>query len=286
MEFGLVVFSAYYLYSHEKQTTLDDTNTVIEETNAEITDIRLGISNLDTLSPIASKNQNIQDVLKLVYEPLLNVTEEFKLENALAVEWSKAEEKVYLIKLRENVKWHNGDDFSANDVKFTIDTIKELGENYIYYSNVKNIENVEVVSNSIIRIYLYEPEPFFEYNLTFPIINSNFYEGENVAISLKSNIPMGTGMYKLQTVDVNSSIELKLNTNWWNIKEKTPKIDSINIKVFSSIAEVYNAYKLGGIDILNVTRNNNLEQNIGTIGYNVKDSYGRQFEYLVLNCES
>ena len=97
---------------------------------------------------------------------------------------------------------------------------------------------------------------------------------------------MGTGMYKLQTVDVNSALELKLNSDWWNIEEKRPKIENINIKIFSSIAEVYNAYKLGSIDLLNTSRNVNLEENIGTLGYNIKESYGRGFEYLALNCES
>ena len=38
---------------------------------------------------------------------------------------------------------------------------------------------------------------------------------------------MGTGMYKLQTIDINSQIELKTNTNWWNIEEKTPKIEEV-----------------------------------------------------------
>ncbi len=93
-------------------------------------------------------------------------------------------------------------------------------------------------------------------------------------------------MYKLQTVDVNSALELKLNTEWWNIENKKPKLEKINVKIYSSIAEVYNAYKLGSIDILNTSRNTNIEKNIGTIGYNLKENYGREFEYLALNCES
>ena len=99
------------------------------------------MSNVDFLNPIVSRNQNIQDISKLIYEPLFNVTEDYKLENALGIEWSKAEEKAYLVKLRENVKWHNGADFTARDVKYTIDKIKEIGNEYIYFSNVSNIES-------------------------------------------------------------------------------------------------------------------------------------------------
>ena len=220
MLFGLIAFAIYYIYNGKEENETEDTNIISESNVEEITNIRLVIANLDNLNPIVSKNQNVQDILKLVYEPLLNVTEDYKLESSLLTEWSKAETKAYLIKIREGVKWHNGTDFIAQDVKYTIDTIKALGDNSIYYSNVRNIENVEIVGNNILRITLYEEEPFFEYNLTFPIISSTFFSGEDLNISSKSNIPMGTGMYKLQSVDITSSLELKINPNWWDIEER------------------------------------------------------------------
>ncbi len=243
------------------------------------------MSNLDNLNPIISKNQNIQDMSKLVYEPLLRVTEDFKIEGALAEEWSKAEDKVYLIKLREGVKWHNGNNLIAADVKFTVDTIKSLGNEYVYFANVSNIENVDIISDTILRIYLYEEEPFFEYNLTFPIISLSYFSGEDIKISEKNNIPMGTGMYKIKSVDMNSQIQLVTNDNWWNSQNIKPKLNEINIKVYSSVAEVYNAYKLGSIDLLNTTLSN-IEENIGTIGYSTKETCGREFDYLALNCGS
>ncbi len=60
----------------------NNVNTVIEDVTSDLTEIRFGISNLDKLNPIVSKNQSVQDILtKLVYESLLNVTEDYKLEN-------------------------------------------------------------------------------------------------------------------------------------------------------------------------------------------------------------
>ena len=183
------------------------------------------------------------------------------------------------------MKWHNGAEFTAVDVKYTIDTIKNLGSDYIYYSNVSNIESVEIVGDNLIKINLIQEEPLFQYNLTFPIICSSFFENEDITISEKSNIPMGTGMYRIEALDLSAQAELKLNNAWWNIEEKEPKIDKIYVKIYSTISEVYNAYKLGSIDILNTSRNSNIEENIGTIGYNVKETYGRKFDYLAFNCE-
>lgn len=286
MLFGLIAFAAYYIYNNEDESSQQDNNVVTEVQATEIKNIRFGISNLDKLNPIVSKNQNIQDISKLIYDPLLNVTEDYRLENALAIEWSKAEDKAYLVKLREGVKWHNGTDFSAIDVKFTIEKIKNLGNEYVYFSNVSNIENVEIVNDNLLKIYLYEEEAFFEYNLTFPIICENFYGAEEVGNTEKDNIPVGTGMYKIQGIDLSSQLELKLNTNWWNLEKVESRIDSINVKIYGTVAELYNAYKLGSIDILNTTKTANVEENIGTIGYNIKEVYGRSFDYLVLNLEN
>lgn len=96
---------------------------------------------------------------------------------------------------------------------------------------------------------------------------------------------MGTGIYKIQSMDASSQIELKVNPYWWNIDNIKAKSDAINIKIYSAVSELYNAYKLGSIDILNTSKNSNVEENIGTIGYNTKENYGRQFDYLALNLE-
>lgn len=240
------------------------------------------MSNFDNLNPLLSKNQNIQDISKLIYEPLFNITDNFRLEKSLAIEFSKADSKTYFVKLRENVKWHSGTDFTAEDVKYTIEAIKNLGEASIYNLNVSKIERVEIINDNLVKIYLNEETPFFEYNLTFPIVSASFFEGDNLVTSDKNNIPMGTGKYKLQTIDISSQMELVANVNWWNAGNTTFKTDSITIRIYGTIAEVYNAYKLGGLDLI-TTQSLNIENNVGTIGSNVQEKFGRNFDYLAIN---
>ncbi len=202
----------------------------------------------------------------------------------MGLEFSKADDKTYFVKLRENVKWHNGTEFSGQDVKFTIETIKKLGNNSIYMSNVSNIENIEIISDNLIKVYLYNPMPFFEYNLTFPIINASVFGESDITISDKNNVPIGTGKYKLESVDISSQMELKTNQNWWNIENVDLRIDTITVRIYETVAEVYNAYKLGGLDLI-TSQNINIENNIGTIGSNVQTNLGRNFDYLAMNCE-
>ena len=90
-------------------------------------------------------------------------------------------------------------------------------------------------------------------------------------------------MYKIESID-SSNIILTKNDKWWKRNKVNAKVETISIKLYSEIGEIYNSFKLGNIDIL-TTSNINLEQYIGTIGYAKTEFKGRQFDYLVFNCQ-
>ena len=150
---GLICFAAYSIYGNKEETK---ENTITEE--LEVTsiqnNIRIGIAEYDTLNPIVSHNKYVQEISKIIFEPLLTLTQDFKIENALASEWSKLNETTYLIKLKENILWHDGEKFSAKDVQFTIDRLKEGKSIYSY--NVEKVNGVEVIDDTTIKIMLSE----------------------------------------------------------------------------------------------------------------------------------
>ena len=278
----LIIISAYYLSKNEKTVEGDNTNGEAATENI-ITELKMSIVSLDVLNPILSHNQNVQNISKLVCEPLFNITENYKLEPCLATECAKVDEKTYLIKLRGNVLWQDGSAFTIEDVKFTIDQIKKSKNNSLYRQNLANLIELEIIDNLTLKIKLKEEEPFFEYNLTFPIISKAFYEKENFLDTKKNYYPLGTGMYKIVATD-NKQIELAKNETWWNIENKNAKIEKIIVNLYNSMGEVYNDFRLGNIDI--ITTNTLIVENyIGTIGFNKIDCKGREYDYLALNCK-
>ena len=86
----------------------------------------------------------------MIYESLVTVDENYKIKGVLATEWAKTAENSYIIKLKQGVKWHNGNEFTANDVEFTINKIKQE-ENSIYKVNVENISQIEI-GDKILKI--------------------------------------------------------------------------------------------------------------------------------------
>lgn len=247
-----------------------------------LNEIRYGICGLDTINPILSNNRNVQEISKLIYEPLLNITEDYKITTCLAKEVTKLNGTSYLIKLRDDVVWQDGNKFTSEDVRFTVDRLKDTAS--IYSLNVSRVSEVQVIDDTTVRINLFEEIPFFEYNLTFPIMSNTYYLGEDFANTPKNSTPVGTGKYKISDI-ADKRITLKQNQNWWNINNEECKIQTIYLNLYNSMGEVYNDFKLGSLDLI-TTNSSNYEDHVGTIGYNKKEFKQREFDFLVLNAAS
>lgn len=273
----ILIFSIYKIRKDEKEKEQEQIQSSNSE-NEKIRELKLGIAQFDTINPILSNNKNIQDISKLIYDPLVTLTSDYKAESCLAKEWAKQSDNSYLIKLRENVKWTGGQRFTAEDVKFTIDRLKDTQSIYSY--NVQYVIGIDIVDDYTVKINLDREVPFFEYNLTFPILSKEYYEAQDFVNTEKNQAPVGTGRYKISEVQP-SYITLVKNTNWWN-KDTNLSIEKITVNLYSSIGELYNSFKIGNLDLIS-TSNDNLQDYIGSIGYSSKEMKGREHNFLAFN---
>ena len=171
---GIIGGVIYFICTTKQEDKQGEIDVKYEKMNM-ITNFRLGIAKYDNMNPHITQNKDIVQIASLIFEPLLTITQDYRIENYLAKEWSKVSNKSYIIKLKENVKWQDNSDFTAEDVKFTIEEIKKSKKS-IYLENVKDIQKVEVVDNYTIRLELKNEIPFWEYRLIFPIISKKQYE--------------------------------------------------------------------------------------------------------------
>lgn len=276
---GILIFAVLRIKGEE--AIKEESEQSMNSKEDKIKEIKLGIAELDTLNPILSNNKNVQNISKLIYEPLVTLTSNYKAEPCLAKEWAKQSDNSYLIKLRENVKWSSGQRFTADDVKFTIDKLKEVSSIYSY--NIEYVTDVEIVDDYTIKLILDREIPFFEYNLTFPILSKDYYGNQDFDNKEKNKSPVGTGMYKITDVQP-SYITLSKNSSWWN-KTKDLTLEKITINLYSSIGELYNSFKIGNLDLISTT-NENVQEYIGTIGYSSKEMKGREYTFLAFNTEN
>ena len=273
---AIMIFAIIKIKNDEQKQEETPYETKQEET-PEVTELKLGVASFDSINPILSKNKNVQDISKIIFEPLMTLTKDYKLENCLAKEWAKQNETVYLIKLRVDKKWSDGQKFTADDVRFTIDRLKD--SDTIYSANVQHITTVEVVDNETIRITLDQEVPFFEYNLTFPILSNNYYSDKEFTADI---VPVGTGMYKVTEVQDNALI---LSKNEYYPETDKLKLNKITVTIYSSAGELYNSFKTGSVDLIS-TQNSSLKEYIGTIGYQSKEMKGREHDFIAFNTQN
>lgn len=122
----IVTYIVFYSNEDSKEQIQDQISTV----STLITDLRLGIAEFDNLNPLISNNKNVKEISKLIFNSLITVTNDYNLEYGLASEIAKSDSVTYIVKLREDVTWHDGSKFTSQDVLFTVDKIlKEIGQN-------------------------------------------------------------------------------------------------------------------------------------------------------------
>lgn len=254
----LLIIAGIYIIYIKDNGNLGDVQAQNRET-AISKDILIGITDFDTINPILTKNLEIQHLTKLIYEPLINITQDFNTEPGIAEEWSKIDELTYIVKLNENKKWENGTNIRVEDIQFTLSKIEE--EDTIYKENIAKIKNIEKIDETTFKIHLKEPVNFFEYLLCFPIVEETTYNAQ---------IPMGTGKYKIT----------QFNQEQITIENGNTKLI---IKIYRNTTELYNEFAKGNIDLI-VTQNAKYEDYIGNIGFEENIIVGRKYYYI--SCEN
>ena len=128
------------------------------EENIEQTNEKLNILMIepDYYLSLISKNKYVHEVCNLIFEGLTKKNDELQAEPQLAKLVLTDDNLEWEIDLRDDVYFHNGDKFVASDVAFTINKIKELGEQSYYMYNVQNIKNVQYLTQksfTFLQIY-------------------------------------------------------------------------------------------------------------------------------------
>ena len=277
----VVLVVIYNKITSNDNISVADEYVAIEDNTLISNDIRIGIIELDNMNPLLSNNKNVQDISRLIFDPLFTLTEEYKLEGMLAKEWSKIDENTYIIKLKEDIVWQDGEKFDISDVIFTIDMLKKLETKSIYYYNVKDISMLQEIDEYTLKIQTNGNIPYFEYNFIFPIVSSKYFTEENFWNGDKNLKPIGTGKFYISEVN-NDNILLKKNPKRFD--SKSIKIETITLNLYDSLASTINAFKDEKIDMF-TTSNRNIEEYLTKNAYNKSEYINRDYKYLALNCK-
>ncbi len=179
--------------------------------------------------------------LPAVYEPLImfNVlTGEH--ENWLAESWEYNDDFTEItLNLRPGVKWNDGTPFTAEDVAWTFNMLKENAEQMVHLADLPEfLDMAEVIDEATVRLVLTKPNPaFWATTLTtnhgIHVLPKHIWEGQNplefTNHDIEQGLPVGTGPYKLVFASPQQKV-YDLRSDWWGAEtgfKRQPKAERI-----------------------------------------------------------
>lgn len=182
-------------------------------------------------------------------EGLLSYDADFNPQPLLATEWEVAEDGLrYAFKLREGVKWHDGTDFTAEDVAFSILALKEHHPRG--RATYASVDQVNVLGPHEVELILSKPAPFLINAFASsesPIVPKHLYEGTVVPENPHNYAPVGTGPYKFVEWVRGSHALFARNENYWD--EGKPYLDQLIIRFITDPAAAVAAIESGEVQV-------------------------------------
>ncbi len=202
-----------------------------------------------SLDPTQHTTYPTGNVLWHIYEPLVRSQPGGKYAPFLATEWKTLNDTTWQFKLRQGVKFHNGEPFDANAVKFSFDRALNPATNNRTASYLRAIDRVEVVDPSTVNFVTKGPYPVLLYDLSenafSAMILAPKYVQEKGADAFKQ--PVGTGPYTFVSWTKDESLKLQANPGYW---AGAPAIKNVVFRPIPESAAQVAELKSGGADLI------------------------------------
>jgi len=193
-----------------------------------------------------------------IFDPLFNIDTEGNFFPVLAKEVPtvanggiSADGLNWKITLRDDVKWHDGRPFTAEDVKFTLELLVDKEFRSWRTTGHEHVRDLTVVSPSEITWRMDKPfAPYFSILASTFIVPKHAFDGvadKNTAPF--NNAPVGTGAFKFKTRVAGSYIELEANPDYFG---EGPYLERIIYRYIPDLTVLYTQFKSGEIDVTGI----------------------------------
>ncbi|MCY0149146.1 ABC transporter substrate-binding protein [Hoeflea sp. G2-23] len=195
------------------------------------------------LDPTGGAAAAIDEVLYAnLFEGLTRFGPDGEILPALAKSWTISDDGlVYTFSLREGAKFHDGTDFNADDVKFSLDRARAEDSTNAQKALFADIASVDVVDPATVKVTLSKQNGSFLFNLAW---------GDAVIVAPESADgnaakPVGTGPFMFAQWVKGDRVELDRNPDYWG---EAVKLDHVTFKFISDPTAAFAAMMTGDLD--------------------------------------
>lgn len=203
------------------------------------------VSDAVSLDPTQTNDTYSSNVSFQIYEGLITHDNNNKIVPVLAESYEQVDDVTYRFKIREGVKFHNGEELTPEDVVFSLKRCID-SPNIKHLFNVIDKDSVKVVDGNSVEFKLLAPYTPILHNLCHP---GAFIQNEKAVTEGGSDYqmnPVGTGPYKFVSWAKADNIKLEKNEDYWG------EPGNMNTIIFRIIPEGTNRtieLESGGVDI-------------------------------------
>ena len=190
----------------------------------------------ETLNPVLIGELSSAIVNAALFTPLtrMNPTT-YVIEPYLAISWSPNEDLTeWTFNLHPDAVWHDGVPVTADDVKFTIERIKDTTQSAANFRDVQDVVRVDVVDAHTVRFVLGSPNGLFPDLLSLGSLEplpKHLFEGfERLAeaVELNTRNPVGSGPFRFKAAEAGSYVELEANPDFFLGR---PNVDGLRFTI-------------------------------------------------------
>jgi len=184
-----------------------------------------------------------------VFDPLVRQDELQNKIPGLAESWTQLAPNVWEFHLREDVKWHDGTPFTAEDVAFTIKragNVPNSPGSFGLYTKI--VTGMEIVDDHTIQLKTDDPFPLMpDYMSSFAIVSKKYGEGATTNDYNSGKAMIGTGPYKFVEWVPGDHITYERNGDYWGEK---PEWDKVTVKPITNGSARIAALLAGDVDFI------------------------------------
>ena len=213
-----------------------------------------------TLDPHAQNEGPTHTLAHQIYEPLLQRDMAGEIIPALATDWSvkEGEDNVWVFNLREGVTFHEGQEFTADDVVFSIERAKS--ENSAMKELLVSVTEVRKVDDTTVEFVTEGPNPLLPNNLTNLFMMDSGWAEENGVVAVQDKAAgeetfaatnaNGTGAFKIESRVPDDRTVLVQNESYWGMDEFPMQVTRIEFTPIQNAATRVAALLSGEVDFI------------------------------------
>lgn len=194
------------------------------------------------LNPMVWATTSDTNITHMIFDSLVRPDEQLIIEGSLAKDWTVSEDgKTYTFNLYDNVKWHDGEPFTANDVAFTFTSLADprydagaysrvepiLGAADFHNGTADSVAGIKVIDDYTVEFTLAEANASFLANMFIGVLPEHILKDVSPADWAKDDFnraPIGTGPFKFVKWEPAQYIELTANMDYF---KGAPNLDGI-----------------------------------------------------------